>query len=82
MTGKLLLRAVLAVGCGEVRQSGSHVFVRCATGCTTVIPLHAGQDLGPGLKASIGRQLSPCLGDGWLQELERAGIKPFVRTRT
>lgn len=65
MTGKELLKLLRSLGCEEVRQKGSHVRVRCGT-CFTTVPVHAGQDLGPGLLRAIERDLEPCLGEGWM----------------
>ena len=40
----------------------------CACGrCQTTVPVHAGEDIGPGLLASIVRDLEPCLGKRWLK---------------
>ena len=52
--------------CAEIRQKGSHVFVRCECKrddeadpvvCTTVVPEHGSKDLGSGLLRSIERDL-------------------------
>jgi predicted RNA binding protein YcfA (HicA-like mRNA interferase family) len=68
MTGRALLRMLRKrFGCEEVRQRGSHVMVRCAE-CRTTVPMHAGEDLGPGLVAKIQRDLEPCLGARWLRD--------------
>ena len=66
MTARQLLRILRRHGCIEVRRRGSHVIVRC-DGCRTVVPVHAGEDLGVGLMRAIERQLEPCLGKGWLR---------------
>lgn len=66
MTAKELRHILKAKGCVEVRQNGSHLMVRCGN-CPTVIPVHAGEDIGPGLLRKIERQLEPCLGKGWLK---------------
>ena len=66
MTGKDLLKRLRQLGCKEVRQKGSHVRVACGQ-CVTTVPLHAVEDLGPGLLRSIERDLEPCLGRGWLK---------------
>jgi predicted RNA binding protein YcfA (HicA-like mRNA interferase family) len=59
------LRAILRrAGCSEVRQSGSHLIVRCGD-CQSVIPIHSG-DVPKGLLRSIERDLDACLGEGWL----------------
>jgi len=42
------------------------VHVRCGR-CQTTVPVHAGEDIGPGLLASIQRDLEPCLGKRWLK---------------
>jgi len=51
-------------GCLEVRQSGSHLIVRCGT-CQTVVPIHSG-DIPVGTLKSIVRDLTPCIGKDWL----------------
>ncbi|HLG00999.1 MAG TPA: type II toxin-antitoxin system HicA family toxin [Acidimicrobiia bacterium] len=66
MTGKQLLRTLRKRGCVELRQRGSHVIVRCGE-CQTVVPVHAGEDLGTGLLRSIERDLEPCLSKRWLR---------------
>ena len=66
MTGKDLIRKLKQLGCVEVRQRGSHVRVRCGK-CMTTVPVHAGEDLGPGLLSQIERDLEPCLGEKWLR---------------
>jgi predicted RNA binding protein YcfA (HicA-like mRNA interferase family) len=47
-----------------VRQSGSHLIVRCG-GCQSVVPVHAG-DVNRNTLRSIEKQLEGCLGKGWL----------------
>jgi predicted RNA binding protein YcfA (HicA-like mRNA interferase family) len=65
MTARELRRILRGLECVEVRQKGSHLLVRCRT-CTSVIPVHRGEDLGTGLLRKIERDLAPCLGEGWL----------------
>jgi predicted RNA binding protein YcfA (HicA-like mRNA interferase family) len=67
MTGRELLRQIEKRGCEEIRRRGSHVIVRCAGGCQTVIPIHRKNDLPIGTMRSIERTLAPCLGEGWLR---------------
>ena len=55
--GKDLISALRRVGFIVVRVKGSHHFVRHSDGRTTVVPVHAGETLGPGLMASILRDL-------------------------
>jgi predicted RNA binding protein YcfA (HicA-like mRNA interferase family) len=66
LTGKDLLRLLRKRGCVELRRKGSHVVVQCGK-CQTVVPVHAGEDLGPGLLRAIERDLEPCLEKGWLR---------------
>ena len=73
MTGKDLLKLLRRSGCVELRHKGSHVMVQCGT-CLTVVPVHAGEDLGPGLLRAIERDIEPCLGAGWLRA-HRTGAK-------
>jgi predicted RNA binding protein YcfA (HicA-like mRNA interferase family) len=65
MTSRELRKILKAFGCVEVRQKGSHMFISCGA-CTTVVPVHPGEDIKKGTLAGIERQLTPCLGKGWL----------------
>jgi predicted RNA binding protein YcfA (HicA-like mRNA interferase family) len=67
MTAKDLRRVLRSRGCVETRQRGAHLRVDCG-GCVTTIPVHAGEDIGPGLLRRIERDLEPCLGKGWLKK--------------
>jgi predicted RNA binding protein YcfA (HicA-like mRNA interferase family) len=55
LTGKQLIRALNSLGFQVVRTRGSHHFLAHADGRATVVPLHAGETLGPGLIAKILR---------------------------
>ena len=66
MTSRELLKILRAHGCVEVRQKGSHLRVKCGN-CTTIVPVHKGEDIGSGLLHAIERQLAPCLGERWLK---------------
>lgn len=66
MTASALLKVLRSLGAEEVRQRGSHRRIK-AGACYTTIPVHAGEDLGPGLLRAIERDLEPCLGKGWLR---------------
>lgn len=57
VTGAELLRALERTGFDVVRQRGSHVFVRHEDGRATVVPVHSGESLGPGLLRRIARDL-------------------------
>jgi predicted RNA binding protein YcfA (HicA-like mRNA interferase family) len=67
VTAKDLRRVLRSRGCVEVRQKGSHLRVECGS-CVTTVPVHAGEDLGPGLLRRIERDLEPCLGKGWVED--------------
>jgi predicted RNA binding protein YcfA (HicA-like mRNA interferase family) len=53
--GKDLLAALGRAGFQMVRTKGSHHFLRHADGRTTVVPVHAGETIGPGLLSKILR---------------------------
>ncbi|MBK5964512.1 hypothetical protein CCR95_10560 [Thiocystis minor] len=55
LTGKQVVDALIRVGFRIIRIKGSHHFMRHADGRTTVIPVHAGESIGPGLIAKILR---------------------------
>lgn len=55
LTGKAVLKALGEIGFEVVRVKGSHPCVRHADGRTTVVPVHAGETLGPGLLYKILR---------------------------
>ncbi len=55
MTGKELLAALRKTGFEVVRVRGSHHFLRHIDGRTTVVPVHSGETIGPGLLSKILR---------------------------
>jgi predicted RNA binding protein YcfA (HicA-like mRNA interferase family) len=55
--GRDLISALRGEGFVVIRVKGSHHFIRHSDGRATVIPVHAGETLGPGLLASILRDL-------------------------
>ena len=57
VTGKDLLSALRKTGFDVVRIRGSHHFLRHPDGRATVVPVHAGETLGPGL---LGKILRDC----------------------
>ena len=61
ITGKDLLDALMRAGFETVRVKGSHHFVRHPDGRKTTVPVHANEDIGPGLLTRILRDcgLSP-----------------------
>jgi predicted RNA binding protein YcfA (HicA-like mRNA interferase family) len=53
ITGKELLAALRRIGFEVVRVKGSHHVARHPDGRGTVVPVHAGTTLGPGLLAKV-----------------------------
>ena len=68
MRASEVLRRMFKLQCTKVRQKGSHLRIACPCGRhSTTVPVHKGEDLGPGLLRAIERDLEPCLGKGWLR---------------
>lgn len=55
LTGKELLSVLKKAGFEVIRIKGSHHFIQHPDGRSTVIPVHAGETVGPGLFAKILR---------------------------
>jgi predicted RNA binding protein YcfA (HicA-like mRNA interferase family) len=55
LSGSELVRAFGEAGFELVRTRGSHCFLRHPDGRATVVPVHAGETLGPGLLSKILR---------------------------
>ncbi len=55
LTGSELIDALTKAGFGTLRVKGSHHFLRHQDGRTTVIPVHSGETIGPGLLHKILR---------------------------
>ena len=55
VTGRALSAALVRLGFEVVRIRGSHHFHRHPDGRATVVPVHAGEDVGPGLLGKILR---------------------------
>jgi len=53
ITGKELVAALRKVGFEVLRVKGSHHFVQHKDGRASVVPVHAGETLGPGLLNKI-----------------------------
>ncbi len=54
ISSQKLLRLLRALGFEQIRQKGSHCFFRHpGDGRTTVVPLHASEDIGKGLLKKI-----------------------------
>ena len=57
VSGKELIAAFTKIGFVVTRIRGSDNIIKHPDGRTTVIPLHAGESIGPGLLANILRSL-------------------------
>lgn len=55
VTGKDLLLALKKAGFSLERVKGSHHFMQHTDGRATVVPVHAGETIGPGLISKILR---------------------------
>jgi predicted RNA binding protein YcfA (HicA-like mRNA interferase family) len=55
LTGADVAAALRKAGFASIRTRGSHRLMRHPDGRTTVVPLHAGEVIGPGLFARILR---------------------------
>ncbi|MBA2244965.1 MAG: type II toxin-antitoxin system HicA family toxin [Gemmatimonadetes bacterium] len=54
-TGADLIRALGKVGFEVARSKGSHHFLQHADARATVVPVHSGETIGPGLMSKILR---------------------------
>jgi predicted RNA binding protein YcfA (HicA-like mRNA interferase family) len=57
VTGKELIAALRKSGFTVLRIKSSHHFLRHTDGRSTVVPVHSGESLGPGLLAKILRDV-------------------------
>lgn len=55
VTGNRLIKALKKMGFDVVRMKGSHHFLKHPDGRCTVVPSHAGENIGRGLMAQIMR---------------------------
>ena len=55
LTGKKLLSILKKAGFEVLRVNGSHHFLRHSDGRSSVVPVHSGETIGPGLLAKILR---------------------------
>lgn len=68
-SGRDLITALGKAGFEVIRVKGSHHYVQHSDGRSTVIPVHAGETIGPGLLIKI---LKDC-------ELSRDDLQRFLR---
>ncbi len=53
LTGTQVIAALHKAGFEVIRSKGSHHFLRHVDGRSTVVPVHRGETLGPGLMSKI-----------------------------
>lgn len=66
LRGREIVAALRRAGFEVLRVKGSHHFLRHPDGRTTVVPVHAGETIGPGLLSKILKD-----GEMELAEFER-----------
>jgi len=57
LTGKEIVSLLKKAGFIVERQRGSHVFLKHEDGRATVVPVHSGERIGPGLLSKILRDV-------------------------
>jgi len=57
LTGKEVVSLLKKIGFIVERQRGSHVFLKHDDGRATVVPIHSGETIGPGLLSKILRDV-------------------------
>ena len=57
LTGREIVSILKKSGFIAERQRGSHVFLKHTDGRATVIPVHTGETIGPGLLSKILRDI-------------------------
>ena len=55
LTGDEMIRVLMRAGFIVIRVRSSHHFMRHPDGRTTIVPVHAGETIGPGLMSKILR---------------------------
>jgi predicted RNA binding protein YcfA (HicA-like mRNA interferase family) len=63
LKGKEIIRILERVGFRAVRTKGSHTFLKHPDGRATVVPVHSGETIGPGLLRVILRDLEMSVDD-------------------
>ncbi len=57
LKGKEVIRILERAGFQVIRTKGSHAFLRHSDGRATVVPVHSGETIGPGLLRAILRDV-------------------------
>ena len=65
------------MGFKKVRQKGSHLFLKHPDGRTTLIPVHSGEKIGPGLLSKIRKDAK--LSKDEFESLFNRGRRKYVK---
>ena len=57
LTGEKVIKMLGAAGFREIRQRGSYIYLKHADGRATVVPVHKGETIGPGLLRKMLRDV-------------------------
>jgi predicted RNA binding protein YcfA (HicA-like mRNA interferase family) len=63
LKGKEIIRLLEQAGFRVIRTKGSHIFLRHSDGRATVVPVHSGETIGPGLLRAILRDVEMSVDD-------------------
>jgi predicted RNA binding protein YcfA (HicA-like mRNA interferase family) len=63
LKGKEIVRILERAGFRPVRTKGSHTFLKHPDGRATVVPVHSGETVGPGLLRAILRDVEISVDD-------------------
>ena len=69
LSQKKVIKVLEKIGFAQVRQKGSHLFMRHPDGRTTLITVHPGEDIGKGMIRKIIND-ARITRDEWLELIE------------
>lgn len=69
LPAKKVIRALEKIGFRQIRQKGSHLFMRHPDGRTTLITIHPSEDIGKGLIRKVISD-AKVTRDEWLELIE------------
>lgn len=69
LSSKKVIKVLEKIGFAQVRQKGSHLFMRHPDGRTTLITVHPGEDIGKGMIRKIIND-ARLTRDEWLELIE------------
>ena len=69
LPAKKVIRALETIGFKQIRQKGSHLFMRHPDGRTTLITIHPGEDIGKGMIRKVISD-AKITRDEWIELIE------------